>query len=171
MVLLWSSLPHFIMSSFRFLFMDDAILVGQPQEQLCLGKADRPISPLAYLASLTVKLSNDASFWGQTQDRQSTLMLMNLPIFDRFKPKVMGQRGNVQIWPIHLPKAKTGKTKHSILRNTNRQTCQPPEQYRQCSAMKILYISQWKMFTSADVWCAMDVYIDDEDDSVTMKQT
>ena len=116
------------MSSFRFLFMDDAILVGQPQEQLCLGKADRPISPLAYLASLTVKLSNDASFWGQTQDRQSTLMLMNLPIFDRFKPKVMGQRGNVQIWPIHLPKAKTGKTKHSILRNTNRQTCQPPVQ-------------------------------------------
>ena len=60
-------------------------------------KADRPISPLAYLASLTVKLSNDASFWGQTQDGQSTLMLMNLPIFDRFKPKVMGQRGNVQI--------------------------------------------------------------------------
>ena len=55
--------------------MDDAILVGQPQEQLCLGKADRPLSlpPLACVASLTVKLSNDASFWGQTQDGPSTL--------------------------------------------------------------------------------------------------
>ena len=47
-----------------------------PRAELCLGKATT-LSPLL-VASLTVKLSNDARSWGQTQDRKSKLIFMNL---------------------------------------------------------------------------------------------